>query len=554
MNAIKKLIGTGLLVTIVAIGITACSEDEYSSRLNELIIKNVELSSAAETKTQTFRSEDLSNYEASSDQDWCVATIDEKGLTVTATANNTYEARTATVTVKDKKDETMSRTFMVTQAQKDAVVVGQNTYEVPGEGGKVTVTVQHNVDFTVLSDAGWITEEPASSTRALDSSDIILNVEKNNSGGERLATIQLINGATGEATVVSIKQAFTPEFSVDLESLSIDERGGTLQIQVKANFALDISYGDSWLSDGGIEKIDDLSFYLTVNVEPYNEKKASRTSTVIFSNSPFEFQKEVQVVQTRSLYIAQDTYEVPGDGGKVNITVQHSVDFTVIPDSSWISVEPASKSRAMESSDIVLNVEKNNSGGERSGTVKVVNSVSGEVTAITIKQGFNPEFSVNTESLSINELGGTLQILVKSNFELNISFGDSWLSDGGVEKVDDVIFWQKVNVKPFTEKMASRTSTVTFSNLAQGIYKDVQIVQTRSLYIQAVSVTLNVGDTYDLPLSNEGKAAVLWMSSNEEVATVNMDGKITAINPGTATITVKSADGVYSDKVTVTVM
>lgn len=372
MNAIMKQIGTGLLAIIVAVGITACSDDDYSSRLKELIIKDVEFGVAEGKNTQSFRSEDLTNYEASSDQDWCVATIDQSGLTVQVTANDTYEERIATVTVKDKKDEAMSRTFTVKQAQKNAVTVDQDAYEVPGEGGKVTITVKHNVDFSMTTDATWIKQAEAST-------------------------------------------------------------------------------------------------------------------------------------------------------------------------------------RALESSDIVLEVEKNNWGGERSATVTLVNSVSKETTAVTIRQLFTPVFSVNKESLSIDERGGTLQVLVESNLTFSVDYSESWITKGELEKIDDTFYWQRMNVEAFTEKKASRTATVTFSNLIHGIYKEVQVQQTRALYIQAVTVAVTAGETYDLPLYNEGKTAVVWTSDNEGVATVNMDGKITGKAAGTATITVTSADGIYSDKVTVTV-
>ena len=77
-----------MVMCMVAI---ACSKEEYKSRLKELIIEDIEFSAASGSNTQTFRSEDLSNYKAQSDQEWCVATIGQGGLTVTVTANDTYE-------------------------------------------------------------------------------------------------------------------------------------------------------------------------------------------------------------------------------------------------------------------------------------------------------------------------------------------------------------------------------------------------------------------------------------------------------------------------------
>ena len=48
------------------------------------------------------------------------------------------------------------------------------------------------------------------------------------------------------------------------------------------------------------------------------------------------------------------------------------------------------------------------------------------------------------------------------------------------------------------------------------------------------------------------KRKLKWTSSNKKVATVNKNGKVTAKKKGTATITVKTANGKkYSCKVTV---
>ena len=287
-----------------------------------------------------------------------------------------------------------------------------------------------------------------------------------------------------------------------------------------------------------------------------NETNEQRLATITLTDSKDgKATRSFKVTQKQKdgIIITPDTYEVPAEGGKVAISVQHNVKFTVEINASWIKQNTTSKTRAMETSAIELNVEKNNSGAERTATVKFISSESEITKEVTIKQAFNPDFSVNTESLTIDERGGVLLILVKANFEVNTSYGDKWLSDGGREKIDNLFFYQKVQVAPFTDKAASRTSKVTLANLTLGQFKEVTIMQTRPLYIQATAVTLKVGDTYALPLCNENKVAVQWASKNADVASVDMDGKISAKAVGTTTITVTSADGLHTDNVSVTV-
>lgn len=74
------------------------------------------------------------------------------------------------------------------------------------------------------------------------------------------------------------------------------------------------------------------------------------------------------------------------------------------------------------------------------------------------------------------------------------------------------------------------------------------IVATPSkIKLNKTSLTLTITETYSLKTtltpSSAAKATLTWSSSNKKVATVSSSGKVKAIKSGTATITVKSANG-----------
>jgi uncharacterized protein YjdB len=60
------------------------------------------------------------------------------------------------------------------------------------------------------------------------------------------------------------------------------------------------------------------------------------------------------------------------------------------------------------------------------------------------------------------------------------------------------------------------------------------------LTMRTSDVTLKVGDTYLRKAVAAGTAVVVYSSSDATVATVDQEGKVTAINPGTATITAQT--------------
>ena len=79
----------------------------------------------------------------------------------------------------------------------------------------------------------------------------------------------------------------------------------------------------------------------------------------------------------------------------------------------------------------------------------------------------------------------------------------------------------------------------------------------KELMLMADEVTLKSGETYDMKFyARPSKAvlpAVMGETNDEEIATVDADGRITAMSEGTAIITFSTLDGRLSKKCTVTV-
>ena len=92
---------------------------------------------------------------------------------------------------------------------------------------------------------------------------------------------------------------------------------------------------------------------------------------------------------------------------------------------------------------------------------------------------------------------------------------------------------------------------------------EIEVTYTAStVHVTGVSLNKNTtsleeGDTEQLTAtvtpSNATDQSVSWSSNNTSVATVNSSGQITAVSAGTATITVTTTDGGYTDTCTVTV-
>lgn len=96
---------------------------------------------------------------------------------------------------------------------------------------------------------------------------------------------------------------------------------------------------------------------------------------------------------------------------------------------------------------------------------------------------------------------------------------------------------------------AAVTVTVTMKSGATATAKVTVVkgaVATKSLSLNASKLELLKGKTSALVLTKNPISAtdsITWTSSNEKVATVNANGKVTAVAAGKATITAKAANG-----------
>ena len=115
-------------------------DDRYHSRLHELLIDSNKLVFEANeekgelTSVFTFDNEDLSNYAAVTDVDWCTVTFDAYVSTMTVSVKeNTEEwGRKAYVTLYDVKDGETTRPIVVTQKglqsnYADKITITNNT-------------------------------------------------------------------------------------------------------------------------------------------------------------------------------------------------------------------------------------------------------------------------------------------------------------------------------------------------------------------------------------------------------------------------------------------
>ena len=121
-----------------------------------------------------------------------------------------------------------------------------------------------------------------------------------------------------------------------------------------------------------------------------------------------------------------------------------------------------------------------------------------------------------------------------------------------------------VNANGRVTGLSAGKTTITVTTVSGGETATCEVTVTEEAVVNPTGISLNQSSmtlekdakgqlTATVTPSNADDKTVIWDSSNLNVAEVDSNGRVTAIDVGTATITATTADGKYSAKCTVTV-
>jgi hypothetical protein len=484
--------------------------------------------------------------------------------------NPGYKDRDAVVTIGNK-DAGAEIKISVHQPFTTIFKADKTAFDVDMAGGTISINMESNISYDVTIPAGcdWITMPTAarkqSKTRGTVTSAIVLRVKENTSYQDREAVVTISNKEAGVSVAVYIHQPFATQFKVDKNEFEVPIEGGTVTVNVESNVGYDVSIPSTcdWITQSTAARSRSKTRGTTTTAVVLSVKENTsyqdREAVVTIANKEAGVSVGISIRQPFATVFKVDNnaFEVPMKGGTVTANVESNVSYDVkIPsDCNWITQVGSSRTRGTRSSVVVLRVDENKSGSDRSAVVTIGNSSAGVSSGITITQPFTTSFKVDETPLEVDELGGTLGVNVAANVSVDVKPQVNWLKAGGKTGIGDGYWTQQIVVSPFTSKTAQRNGSVRFLYAAGNQSFTVAVTQNRTLYIAESDITLTKkGQTQALTLTNSKAAAVKWSSSNTAVATVSSTGTVTAVANGKAVITVMStANSQYTDKVNVVV-
>jgi hypothetical protein len=123
----------------------------------------------------------------------------------------------------------VEKTITVTQYKKNAIILSANTIEVGKDGGRITIVVKSNLDYTVqMPDVNWI--QSVENTRGISSQTLYYDISPNETDDSREASIVYIDVESGTKENLTITQEAGKINTDDYTVINVVEPGTLEQL------------------------------------------------------------------------------------------------------------------------------------------------------------------------------------------------------------------------------------------------------------------------------------------------------------------------------------
>lgn len=516
-------------------------------------------------------------------------------IKITTTPNDTYVERNATIQIKCG---TETKDVVLTQKQVDNITVTTDKVELGAEGGTFTIELKTNIDFSYEIDGDWIKYV---STKAYSDKTLTFSAEANDGVQKREGSITIKGGGFSE-TVKVYQSGEEPTMIITQNEYNMEAEGGSIAVEVSSNVAVTMTIPEDagWITENKTKSVSTSTFHLDVAA---NDTYESRSAQITFSNEESGLSEKVTVNQEGKIYVpVTDMVDLglsvkwatcnigatkPEEyGGYYQWAGLEDVTSTSIylywnnfpyhdPDS-----EPQRGYTKYIPSDIYWYWS-----GIGSPDNKTVLDLNDDVAHVTLGSSWRMPTKNEFEELKNNCTGtwtkdyngtGVAGLIVTSNVS---GYTDKciflpaagWRTDDYLTAMDYGYYWtsslaidgpQSASGACFNFAGWNKDKNWNVSSRYKGhsvrpVYADGGKIRVTGVSLDPTNIELNIGETSTLNAtvtpSYADEKGICWTSSDTGVATIDQNGKVTAVKAGSATIKVTTTDGGYTATCSVTV-
>lgn len=303
--------------------------------------------------------------------------------------NNLSDDRNATYTFTCA---TESAKFVLTQKDKDALTVTKSKFEVSAQGEQIAVEVNANISFDyeiAQADKSWVSYV---GSRAMTTSRLLFSISPNEETATREGTIT-ITSEIGKETIKIYQFGASPALVLTQKEYIVPSDGQTIKVELNSNVDYEVAMPSvDWITESPTRAISTHTHYYTI---ASNTTCDNRSTEIHFYNKENNIDEIVEITQLQkdALIIGKTDYQVPQEGGTVDVTLQHNIDFEIKINETdtWIT---QIETRALQENQLRFNISENTTGAERIGKIMIANTQQNISQTITITQSAIPVLDI----------------------------------------------------------------------------------------------------------------------------------------------------------------
>ena len=419
----------------------------------------------------------------------------EASVTISVAANDGTDERTASVFL-DCGDS--RETIVVSQKQKDALIVSRQSYELSAGESLIEVEVEANVTFEVEVSDTWIEQI---STRSLEKSVLSFRILANDGYEKRSGSILVRSGELQEAVRIYQEGKEKEVLLLSEDMVEVGALGGTVDVQLQSS----VSYickpvtEYTWVSEITSRAVSTHTLHFAV--QP-NDTYDMREARFVFIDETESLSDTLTIRQYAAdeILVPSDPIICEPESGTFSFEVSANISYDVTTDVSWLKQVVG---RGMERSTLHFSVEENTGSAMREGNI-ILSGNGVERTVKVMQKGKEeaPYLIVSQEHFNILPEGGTVRFTVKANVPYRVNTDADWMVQAVSGSSEEVVFTVSAN-----ESTSSREATITVTSEDGSLVRTVQVVQ------EGEAVYLDVSPSF-LSLTSSSQTISLQVETN----------------------------------------
>ena len=318
--------------------------------------------------------------------------LESRDLTFTIDNNLDYDKRQGEIIISDGN---ITEVVKVYQAGGGILVLSENQYNVPSNGGTVTVDLSSNFEYEFeLPNVDWL--KLVNGTRGMSSHTIYFEVSPNESYDDRNASIRFYDPSGTVSEMVTVNQAQKDALIISTKEFSVDAAQNYISVDINTNIEYEVEIPQeyaSWIRQAENPLTRTLNPYRLDFIISENDTFEKREGKIIIKGRDKDISDVVTIEQAQNDAIFIESTKdvnISYEGGVVNVDVNSNVDIEMELLQDWTHFAD-NQTRGLVKSSHSFVVDENDTPYKRTGVIvikKLSSSLPTDTMYVHQEKGF----------------------------------------------------------------------------------------------------------------------------------------------------------------------